>query len=57
MRLLHMHMRLSHSPGGGDAVRERDYWYLCVSGLYPEGTLVCHLLTVPRPNRPCIDRE
>ena len=44
-------------PVGGDAVRERNYWYLCVSGLYPEGTLVCHLLTVPRPNRPCIDRE
>ena len=47
MRLLHM--RLSHSPGGGDAVRERDYWCLCVSGLYPEATLVCPIISSPFP--------
>ena len=41
------YIRASHSPLAWNAVRECNYRYLCVAGLYPQGTRVSHRLTVP----------
>jgi len=41
-----------HSPRCGNAVWERDYWHLCVAGLYPQRTQVRHL---HRSHWSCID--
>jgi hypothetical protein len=42
----------AHSPHCGNAVCERDYWNLCVTGLYSQRTRVCYLT---RSHGPFID--